>query len=227
MGLLGRDGARLRRRVGSTQVAALRVLRRNGFRHARRQERRLLRPLSPAAWKRCASRIRIMKQCIEKLRAPEGQGPVSVLDNKVVPPQARRDEALDGSADPSLQALHRRLPRSGRRSLRRASKRPRASSASISSPTAPTSPTSARSARPASRICSRWIFSAAAISWPTSPLCSAPSISCSERWIDDPPSLRTHILIGLAYVRSSSCPEGSSARELRVQRGRISPGPRS
>jgi NADH-quinone oxidoreductase subunit D len=31
--------------------------------------------------------IRIMKQCIEKLRAPEGQGPVSVLDNKVVPPK--------------------------------------------------------------------------------------------------------------------------------------------
>lgn len=31
--------------------------------------------------------IRIMKQCVEKLRAPEGQGPVSVLDNKVVPPK--------------------------------------------------------------------------------------------------------------------------------------------
>lgn len=34
--------------------------------------------------------VRIMKQCIEKLRAPDGQGPVSVLDNKVVPP--KRDE---------------------------------------------------------------------------------------------------------------------------------------
>ena len=31
--------------------------------------------------------IRIMKQCIAKLRAPEGQGPVSVLDNKIVPPK--------------------------------------------------------------------------------------------------------------------------------------------
>jgi len=30
-----------------------------------------------------------------------------------------RDEALDGGADPSLQALHRRLPCAGRRSLRR------------------------------------------------------------------------------------------------------------
>ena len=31
--------------------------------------------------------VRIMKQCIEKLRAPEGQGRVSVDDNKIVPPK--------------------------------------------------------------------------------------------------------------------------------------------
>jgi NADH-quinone oxidoreductase subunit D len=31
--------------------------------------------------------VRIMKQCIEKLRSPEGQGPVTVLDNKIVPPK--------------------------------------------------------------------------------------------------------------------------------------------
>ena len=31
--------------------------------------------------------VRIMKQCLEKLRLPEGQGPVSVVDNKVVPPK--------------------------------------------------------------------------------------------------------------------------------------------
>jgi NADH-quinone oxidoreductase subunit D len=31
--------------------------------------------------------VRIMKQCIAKLRAPEGQGPVTVLDNKIVPPR--------------------------------------------------------------------------------------------------------------------------------------------
>ncbi len=30
--------------------------------------------------------IRIMKQCLEKLRLPEGQGPVSSMDGKVVPP---------------------------------------------------------------------------------------------------------------------------------------------
>src|SRR5205823_4261217 len=31
--------------------------------------------------------VRIMKQCIQKLRAPEGQGPVVVEDNKVAPPR--------------------------------------------------------------------------------------------------------------------------------------------
>jgi NADH-quinone oxidoreductase subunit D len=31
--------------------------------------------------------IRIMKQVIAKLRAPEGQGPTSVVDNKIVPPK--------------------------------------------------------------------------------------------------------------------------------------------
>jgi NADH-quinone oxidoreductase subunit D len=30
--------------------------------------------------------IRIMKQCVEKLRLPEGQGPVNVDNNKIVPP---------------------------------------------------------------------------------------------------------------------------------------------
>jgi NADH-quinone oxidoreductase subunit D len=31
--------------------------------------------------------IRIMKQCVAKLRAPDGQGPVGVTDNKIVPPK--------------------------------------------------------------------------------------------------------------------------------------------
>jgi NADH-quinone oxidoreductase subunit D len=31
--------------------------------------------------------VRIMKQCIQKLRAPEGQGPVVVADNKIAPPR--------------------------------------------------------------------------------------------------------------------------------------------
>jgi NADH-quinone oxidoreductase subunit D len=31
--------------------------------------------------------VRIMRQCIDRLRSPEGQGPVSVADNKIVPPK--------------------------------------------------------------------------------------------------------------------------------------------
>ena len=62
---------------------------------------------------------RIMKQCIEKLRAPEGQGPVARRGQQDLSAAARRDEALDGGADPSFQALHRGLPCADRRSLRR------------------------------------------------------------------------------------------------------------
>ena len=31
--------------------------------------------------------VRIMKQCLEKLRSPQGQGPVAIPDNKIVPPK--------------------------------------------------------------------------------------------------------------------------------------------
>jgi len=31
--------------------------------------------------------IRIMKQCLERLRSAQGEGPVCVLDNKIVPPK--------------------------------------------------------------------------------------------------------------------------------------------
>jgi NADH-quinone oxidoreductase subunit D len=30
--------------------------------------------------------VRIMKQCLEKLRSPQGAGPVAIRDNKIVPP---------------------------------------------------------------------------------------------------------------------------------------------
>jgi NADH-quinone oxidoreductase subunit D len=33
--------------------------------------------------------VRIMKQCLEKLASPEGQGPISTLDGKMVPPKRR------------------------------------------------------------------------------------------------------------------------------------------
>jgi NADH:ubiquinone oxidoreductase subunit E len=86
--------------------------------------------------------LKIIRQCIQSM--PGGPGEFDRPQGDAA--AARRDEALDGSADPPLQAL---LPRAS--TCRRArptprSKRPRASSASISSPTAATSRTAARSA---------------------------------------------------------------------------------
>src|SRR5439155_17481146 len=31
--------------------------------------------------------VRIMKQCLEKLRLPEGQGPIATVNRKIVPPR--------------------------------------------------------------------------------------------------------------------------------------------
>ena len=63
--------------------------------------------------------IRIMKQCIERLHAPDGQGRVTVDDHKIVPPRREEMKRSMEGLDPSLQALHRRLQGAGRRSLRR------------------------------------------------------------------------------------------------------------
>ena len=61
--------------------------------------------------------VQIMKQCVEQAASPEGQGPVIGRRRQDRAAKARRDEALDGGADPSLQALHRGLPRAGWRGL--------------------------------------------------------------------------------------------------------------
>jgi len=55
--------------------------------------------------------VRIVTQCIEKLREPEGQGAVATQDHKIA---TWRNEALDGSNHRTLQALYRRPPRSNR-----------------------------------------------------------------------------------------------------------------
>jgi NADH-quinone oxidoreductase subunit D len=50
---------------------------------------------------------RIIKQCVDKLRTLKG--PVTLHNYKVDSTVPRGDEGRHGSADPSLQALHRRL----------------------------------------------------------------------------------------------------------------------
>jgi NADH-quinone oxidoreductase subunit D len=88
--------------------------------------------------------VRIMKQCLEKLRLPEGQGPVAIKDNKIVPPPR-------GEMKRSMEATihHFKLYSEGHRV---------ASSASTWSRTGPTGPTSARSERRHSLTFQRWIY---------------------------------------------------------------------
>ena len=58
---------------------------------------------------------RIIRQCVEWLR---NNGPGHDRESQDRPAQAHRHEDQHGRADPSLQALHRRLPRAARRVLR-------------------------------------------------------------------------------------------------------------
>src|SRR6185369_6109375 len=92
------------------------MLRRDGFRHSDRQERRLLRPLlhphgrdAPVG----ADHEAVHPEAAGAGRA--GAGRRRGQQDHAAPPQ--RDEALDGSAHPPLQALHRGSPRAGRRGL--------------------------------------------------------------------------------------------------------------
>ena len=149
LGLHRPDAARLGRRRGicarrSPTTSTTRWI--STFRSARTA---IAATAISCAWRRCASRCASCEQALDKM--PDG--PVVVERPQGRAAAARRDEALDGSAHPSLQALHRGLSRAGGRDLHARSRRPRASSASISSPTAPTGPIAARSARPASPSC--------------------------------------------------------------------------
>ena len=63
--------------------------------------------------------IRIIRQVLDKLNSPAGQGAAFGREQQGGAAQTRRDEALHGGAHPSLQALLGRLPGAGRRNLLR------------------------------------------------------------------------------------------------------------
>ena len=75
VGFFRRDGARLRRGLGFAQGAALRMLRRDGFRHSDRQERRLLRPLSDPHGRDAPVRAHHEAVHREAARSRTGRGP--------------------------------------------------------------------------------------------------------------------------------------------------------
>ena len=87
------------------------------FRYPDRQERRLLRPLPHPHGRDAPVDPHHEAGASTLLNSPEGKGPVVLDRRQGRAAQARRDEAVDGSADPSLQALHRGLQGAGRRGL--------------------------------------------------------------------------------------------------------------
>ena len=101
---------------------------------------------------------RIIRQCVDRLLGA-GEGRAGVGHRRQGrAAQAGGDEAVDGSADPPLQALHRGLSRAGKARSMRQSRRRRASSAVyLVSGTGPTSLTAASCARRALLICRPWI----------------------------------------------------------------------
>jgi NADH:ubiquinone oxidoreductase subunit D len=60
---------------------------------------------------------RIMRQCVDRLLGKDKVRPGVQHRRQGRAAQARRDEAVDGSSDPSLQALYRRLSRACGRGL--------------------------------------------------------------------------------------------------------------
>ncbi len=131
--------------------------------------------------------VRIMKQCLEKLRSAGGQGPVIADDYHIVPP--RRAEMKR-----SMEALieHFKLYTEGfryqrARSMRR-SRRQKVNSGSIWSRTGQTDLTSARSAHRPLPICKQWTFCLGATCSQMSQRSSVRSTSYSGRSIDDVPN---------------------------------------
>ena len=89
----------------------------HGFRHSGRRQRRLLRPLSRAH--RGDAPVQSHHPPVHRVAAAQsGPGDDSTI-TRSPPPSARGDEGRHGIAHSSLQAVHRRLLRAGRRDLRR------------------------------------------------------------------------------------------------------------
>ena len=128
--------------------------------------------------------VRMMKQCLEKLRSPQGAGPVVVRDYKIVPPpRAEMKRSMEATIH------HFKLYSEGHRvpagKVYAAVEAPKGEFGVFLVADGTTARISARSGRRRSPICRRWISCAAGTCSPTSRRSSARSISCSARLIAD------------------------------------------
>ena len=128
--------------------------------------------------------VRIMKQCVEKLHAPDGQGRVSVDDNKIVPP--KREEMKR-----SMEALihHFKLYTEGFHvpagEVYAAVEAPKGEFGVYLVADGTNKPYKCKIRAPGFPHLRRWTSSARATCWPTSRPSSARSTSCSGRSIDN------------------------------------------
>ena len=144
--------------------------------------------------------IRIMKQCVEKLRVADGQGPVAVEDNKIVPPKR-------GEMKRSMEALihHFKLYTEGFHvpagEVYAAVEAPKGEFGVYLVADGTNKPYKCKIRAPGFAHLQAMDFLCRGHCWPTSRRSSARSTSCSGRSIDERPSSRT---------------EGTAARELRL-----------
>ena len=121
-----------------------------------------------------------MRQCIDKLRAPDGQGPVSTLDGKVAPP-SRKDMKR------SMEALihHFKLYTEGFHvpagEVYAAVEAPKGEFGVYLVSDGTNKPYRCKIRAPGFAHLQAWTSCAAATCWPTSPASSARSTSCSAR----------------------------------------------
>jgi NADH-quinone oxidoreductase subunit E len=125
--------------------------------------------------------VKIMKQCIALLNAPEGKGPVSSTDGKIVPPKR-------GEMKRSMEALihHFKLYTEGYKvpegEVYAAVEAPKGEFGVYLVSDGTNKPYRCKMRAPGLRICRPWTSCAAATCWPMCRPCSALSISCLVRW---------------------------------------------
>ena len=215
------------------QGTALRVLCGTRFRHSGGQERRLFRPLlhphggdapvGPHHGASASTAARARRAGADQHRGPQDRAA-----------QARRDEALDGSADPPLQALHRGLHVPAGE-VYAAVEAPKGEFGVYLVADGTNKPYRCKIRAPGFAHLQAMDFLCRGHCWPTSRRSWARSTSCSARWTDERAAFTEVRMMGqlLAWsqqpaggpmnsstARSSPCSRFGRHNRTRLRRGR-------